>query len=204
MKSLLLALALITPALAVGFDTEGFGQRLNGWKKDRTTVYDFTDATYRTYQPTITGTPDGGMYISTQVDLVAFGGQGAISHIDMTFTSGGTLLSAQLKTTIGRKIIDTGLVRRPEAPVAPLAIEGQPAPVVPRFDATEELIIDLFNRYDMEMKKITEGKDAEKRDLFSRFSNKNSKSANLAAGLRHNVNLMLQSINGGGYTSYGK
>ena len=204
MKSLLLALALITPALAVGFDTEGFGQRLNGWKKDRTTVYDFTDATYRTYQPTITRTPDGGMYISTQVDLVAFGGQGAISHIDMTFTSGGTLLSAQLKTTIGRKIIDTGLVRRPEAPVAPLAIEGQPAPVVPRFDATEELIIDLFNRYDMEMKKITEGKDAEKRDLFSRFSNKNAKSANLAAGLRHNVNLMLQSINGGGYTSYGK
>lgn len=193
MKSLLVALALITPALAVGFDTEGFGQHLNGWKKDRTAVYDFTDASYRTYQPTITNTTGGGIYITTQVDLLAFGGQGAISHIDLTFSSGGTLLSAQLRTTVGRKIIDTGLVRRPEAPVAPAAIEGQPAPVMQRFDATEELIIDLFNRYDMEMKKITEGKAAEKRDLFSRFSNKNAKSANLAAGLRHNVNLMVQS-----------
>lgn len=80
--------------------------------------------------PTITATPGGGMYISTQVNLLAFGGQGAISHIDMTFSSGGT--------------------------------------------------------------------------LFSRFSNKNAKSANLPAGLRHNVNLMLLSVKGSGYTSYEK
>ncbi len=201
MKSLLIALALITPALAVNFDTEAFGKRLNGWKKDRTAVYDFTDASYRTHQPTITETPGGGIYVSTQVDLLMFGGQGAISHIDMTFSSGGTLLSAQLRTTMGRKIIDTGMVRRPEPPVAPIAVEGQPSPVMPRFDPTEELVIDLFNRYDAEMRKITEGKDAEKRDLFSRFSNKNAKSANNAAGLRHNVNLMLQSVNGSGYYS---
>ena len=204
MKTLLLALALITPALAVGFDTEGFGQRLNGWKKNGTAVYDFTDAQYRTHRPTITETPGGGMYISTQVDLLVFGGQGAISHIDMTFSSGGTLLSAQLRTTISRKIIDTGLVRRPEAPVPPVAIEGQPAPVVAPFDATGELIVDLFSRYDVEMRKISEGKDAEKRDLFSRFSNKNAKSANLAAGLRHNVNLMLQAVNGWGGHYTGK
>ena len=202
MKTILFALALVTPAFAVGFDTEGFGQRLNGWKKDRTTVYDFTDATYRTYAPTITATPGGGMYISTQVDLVAFGGQGAISHIDMTFSRDGTLLGAQLRTTIGRKIIDTGLVRRPEAPAPPVMVEGRQAPAVIYFDATGELIIDLFNRYDQEMRKITEGKDAEKRDLFSRFSNKNAKSANLAAGLHHNANLMLQSITGGGSGYY--
>ena len=107
MKSILLALALITPAFAVGFDTEGFGQRLNGWKKNRTAVYDFTDASYRTHMPTITETTDGGIYISTQVDLIAFGDAGAVSHIDMTFSRGGTLLSAQLRSTIGRKTIDT-------------------------------------------------------------------------------------------------
>ncbi len=204
MKPLLLALALLTPAFAVQFDTDGFGQQLNGWKKDRTTLYDFTDATYRTYMPTITATPGGGMYVSTQVDLVAFGGQGAISHIDMSFDSGGTLLSAQLRTTIKRKVIDTGLVRRPEAPAAPVAVEGQPAPVAAPFDATGELIIDLFNRYDLEMRKITEGKDAEKRDLFSRFSSADAKSANLAAGLRHNVNLMLLHVSPGGYAGFRK
>jgi hypothetical protein len=185
MKAILLALTLITPAFAVGFDTEGFG------------LYDFTDAQYRTFKPTITETTDGGIYISTQVDLIAFGDAGAISHIDMTFSRGGTLLSAQLRTTVARKTIDTGLVRRPEPPVAPIAVEGQPAPKVMPFNATEELIIELFNRYDAEMRKISEGKDAEKRDLFSRFGrNKNAKSANLAAGLRHNCNLMIQHTRG--------
>lgn len=197
MKVILLTLALITPAFAVGFDTEGFGQRLNGWTKNGTAVYDFTDAKYRTHKPTITETTDGGIYISTQVDLMAFGNAGAVSHIDMTFSSGGTLLSAQLRSTIGRKTIDTGLVRRPEAPETPAAVEGKPAPKVMPFHATEELIIELFNRFDAEMRKVSEGKDAEKRDLFSRLGGgNNAKSANLAAGLRHNCNLMIQYAGG--------
>jgi hypothetical protein len=66
------------------------------------------------------------------------------------------------------------------------------------FNAAEELIIELFNRYDAEMRKVSEGKDAEKRDLFSRLGgSKNAKSANLAAGLRHNCNLMLLHVGGG-------
>ena len=199
MKEILLALALITPAFAVGFDTEGFGQRLNGWKKNGTTLYYFTNAQYCTYKPIMTQTTVGGIYITTQVDLIAFGDAGAVSHIDMTFSSGGTLLSAQLRSTIGRKTIDTGLVRRPEAPTPPAAVEGEPAPKVMPFHAAEELIIELFNRYDTEMRKISEGKDAEKRDLFSRHGgSKNAKTANLAAGLRHNCNLMLMHVGGGG------
>jgi hypothetical protein len=66
------------------------------------------------------------------------------------------------------------------------------------FNAAEELIIELFNRFDTEMRKVSEGKDAEKRDLFSRLGgSKNAKTANLAAGLRHNCNLMIQNVNGG-------
>ena len=198
MKPILLALALITPAFALGFDTEGFGQSLNGWKKNRTALYDFTDASYRTYRPTITDTAGGGIYISTQVDLILFGGNGAVSHIDMTFDSAGVLQSAQLRSTLSNKTIDTGLVRRPEAPVPPLAVEGQPAPKVAPFNGTEELMIELFNRYDIEMRKVTEAKDAEKRDLFSRLGgSKSAKTANLGAGLRHNCNLMIKHMHGG-------
>jgi hypothetical protein len=198
MKAILLALALITPAFAISFDTEGFGQRLNGWKSNRTAIYDFTDASYRTYMPTVTDTAGGGMYISTQVDLLLFGGNGAVSHIDMTFDSAGVLQSAQLRSTLARKTIDTGLIRRPEAPAPPIAVEGQPAPKAVAFNGTEELIIELFNRYDMEMRKVTEAKDAEKRDLFSRMAgSKSAKTANLAAGLRHNCNLMLQYVTSG-------
>lgn len=195
MKSMILALAMAAPAFAVGFDTEGFGQSLTGWSKDRTATYKFTDATYRTYIPTLTATPGGGLYISTQVDLVAFASQGAISHIDMTFTADGTLISAQLRSSLAGKTIDTGIVRRPEPPAAPLASDGEEKPVLVTYDGTGELIFDLFNRYDAEMRKITEGKDAEKRDLFSRLGGRNSaKTANLPAGLRHNVNLMLQHV----------
>lgn len=198
MKTILLALALITPAFAIGFDSEGFGHRLNGWKKNGTTEYEFTDASYRTYMPTISETAGGGMYISTQVDLILFGSKGAVSHIDMAFDSAGVLQSAQLRSTLGGKTIDTGLVRRPEAPAPPIAVEGQPAPIVVVFNGTEELIMELFNRYDMEMRKVSEDKDGEKRDLFSRLSgSKSAKTANLAAGLRHNCNLMLLHVTSG-------
>ena len=203
MKTILIALALITPAFATGFDTEGFGQQLNGWKKNRTALYDFTDASYRTYMPTVTETVGGGIYISTQVDLLLFGSKGAVSHIDMTLDAAGVLQSAQLRSTLAGKTIDTGLVRRPEAPAPPIVAEGQPAPKVAPFNGTEELIIELFNRYDMEMRKVTEGKDAEKRDLFSRLAgSKSAKTANLAAGLRHNCNLMLQHVTRGSVETY--
>ncbi|MGJ8644829.1 MAG: hypothetical protein ACSHX9_15580 [Luteolibacter sp.] len=191
MKSIFIALALITPAFAVQFDIGAFGGYLNGWdKKSNTSTYQFTDATYRTHSPTITGTSSGGIYVSTQVDFLAFGSQGAISHIDLTFNSRGILVAAQLRSSIGHKTIDTGLVTRAEDLAS---VEGQPT-AKPVFTPTEQLINDLFNRYDLEMRKVTEGKDAEKRDLFSRFGNKNAKTANLAAGLRHNLNLMLSSI----------
>lgn len=194
MKFIFIALVLVTPAFAVRFDIDSFGSYLNGWdKKSNASTYSFTDATYRTQSPTITGTSSGGLYVSTQVDLLAFGGQGAVSHIDLTFNSQGVLLAAQLRSTIGKKTIDTGLVTRAENS-APLATaEGQPA-ATPIFTPTEQLINELFNRYDVEMRKISEGKGAEKRDLFSRFGNKNAKTANLAAGLRHNLNLMVSSI----------
>ena len=194
MKSILLAFALVTPAFAVHFDTAAFGEFLNGWDKSNTSTYAFTDANYKTYSPTITGTPSGGLYVSTQVDLLAFGGQGAISHIDLTFDSRGRLIGGQLRSTIGRKIIDTGLVTRAEDVIVVAPADGQVAPRPPVFSPTEQLINDLFNRYDAEMRKVSEGKAAEKRDLFSRFSNRNAKTANLAGGLRHNVNLMLASL----------
>lgn len=197
MKSILLALTMITPAFAVEFDIEAFGNYFNGWNaRTNTVTYAFTDAKYKTHSPTITGTPSGGLYVSTQVDLLAFGGQGATSHIDMTLDSRGNLVSAQIRSSLGRKIIDTGLVTRAEELVAPAPIEGQPAQKPPVFNPTEELINELFNRFDAEMRKVSEGKEGEKRDLFSRFGNKNAKTANLAAGLRHNVNLMLASTRG--------
>lgn len=191
----IVSLALTSNPFAASFDMEGFGTRLNGWKKDRTAVYSFTDAKYRTHSPTITYSPSGAMFLSTQVDMLALAGKGAICQIGLTLSAAGVLEEVQIKGTIGSKSLDTGLIRRPEAPAAPVPTEGA-SPVAPArpVHATDEMITELFVRFDSEMKKFTEGKGTVRSDLFSRMSGNNVKSADLSAGLRHNVNLVLQHV----------
>lgn len=192
---LFVSLVLTSTTFAASFDAEGFGARLNGWKKDRTAVYSFTDAKYRTHSPTITYSPSGTMFLSTQVDMLALAGKGAVCQIGLTFSAAGVLEGVQIKGTIGSKSLDTGLIRRPEAPAAPAPTEGT-SPVAPArpVHATDEMITELFVRFDSEMKKFTEGKDTMRSDLIARMSGNSVKSADLSAGLRHNVNLMLQHV----------
>lgn len=187
MKSIALAILLITPAFAAGFDAQGFGDSLNGWKRNNTATYDFADASYRTHKPTVTTTPGGGIFISTQVDTFSGGGKAAVSHISAAFSRSGILESAQLRTTVNGKVIDTGLVLRQEDPAPPA--EGE---IARPFNGTTTLINDLMTRYDAETKRVTEPKDGEKRDLISRITGADSRNANVAAGLRHNLNLILQ------------
>jgi hypothetical protein len=190
-------LALASFSFAASFDAEGFGTSLNGWQKNRTASYAFTDAKYRTHFPTITYSPSGAMFLSTQVDLLADAGKGAICQIGLTFSSSGVLEGIQIKGSINNKALDTGLVRRPEAPAMAPAPAGGAAVTPPRpFHATDEMIAELFTRFDAEMKKVTEGKETMRSDLLSRLAGNNVKSADLSAGLRHNVNLMLQHVNG--------
>ena len=191
---LLASLVLPSTAFAVSFDTESFGARLNGWKKDRTAVYSFTDAKYRTHSPTITFSPSGTMFLSTQVDMLALSGKGAVCQVGLTISPAGVLEGAQIKGSIGNKSLDTGLIRRPEAPAAAVPSEGTATVPVRLVSATDEMIAELFVRFDTEMKKFTEGKGTLRSDLFSRMSGNNVKSADLSGGLRHNVNLMLQYV----------
>lgn len=192
---ILATLAISSSAFAASFDTEGFGSRLNGWQKNRTASYAFTDAKYRTHVPTITYSPSGTMFLSTQVDLLAAAGKGAVCQIGLTFSSSGVLEGAQIKGAIGSKSLDTGLIRRPEAPVTAPVAEGAAATPPRPFHPTDEMIAELFMQFDAQMKKFTEAKETWRSDLSSRLAGNNVKSADLSAGLRHNVNLMLQHVN---------
>lgn len=189
---LFVTLVLSSSAFAVTFNNDGFGGQLNGWHKNRTATYSFTDARYRTHMPTITATPSGGMFLTTQVDLLGGGKKGAVTYLSLTFSRSGVLESAQIRGTRGGKEIDTGMIRRPEAPAAPMAAEGEAAAPAKPFHATDELINELFNRLDAELNK-KDAKEGERRDLFSRLSG-GSRQADLAAGLRHNINLILQNV----------
>ncbi len=180
------------PLHAVSFDLTGFGARLNGWTKNRSATYQLTDGSYRTHVPTVTATPSGGMFLSTQVDLLKPGT--ATCHLGLTFSAAGFLESAQIKGMVDGAAVDTGLVRAPEPPSAMAPVEGA-ATVPPRpFRPTDELIAALFSQFDTEVQKAIDAR-GERRDLFSRLS-KQAKSADLSAALRHNLNLILQNVRG--------
>lgn len=174
---------------AASFDSTGFGTQLGGWRKNGTAVYEFTDAKYRTHKPTITQSPSGALFLSTQVDMLSAAGNGAVCQLGLTFSREGKLESIQIKATVRGKALDTGLVRPSEAPA-----EGEGVVKSSGLSPADEMVVEVFRLFDIEMKKVTEAETGFRSDLAARLSGNNVTSADLTAGLRHNVNLMLQHV----------
>ena len=140
--------------------------------------------------------PETEAMVDKQIDMLSATGKGAICQIELTVSSSGLLEGVQIKGDVSNKAIDTGLVRRPEAPTPPPVPADGAAEVAPLrpLNATDEMIAEVFVNFDTEMKKVTEAKGSLRSDLFSRIAGNTVKSADLAAGLRHNLNLMLQNV----------
>jgi hypothetical protein len=181
--ALLATLALTTFASAASFDAEAFGASLNGWRKDDTARYSLGDGEYSTHKPAITATHNGGIFLTTRVDLLASGRDRSTCHISLTFSRAGVLEAAQIKGFIGNKSIDTGIVRRVE-----------PAADAPSADPTADLIATLFSAFDTEVGKIRAEQEKDNTDLFSRLGSKRARSGDVSAGLRHNLNLLLTHV----------
>jgi hypothetical protein len=113
MKSVLLSLAafLASVALAaavVKIDDAAFGKTLGGWKhrSGQAAEYPLSGATYRTYKPEISPTPDGGLFVSVRIDHVR-GWLSSDDHamLEITINSQGLIESAQSNIAIqGRSI----------------------------------------------------------------------------------------------------
>jgi hypothetical protein len=90
----------------VSIDDKGFGARLGGWNKRGKTAaeYAHSGASYRTYRPEITPTPDGGIFVSLRIDHVR-GWLASDDHAVLEITVGkdGTIVSAQ--SSIGQKLV---------------------------------------------------------------------------------------------------
>ncbi|MBK1884210.1 hypothetical protein JIN85_17455 [Luteolibacter pohnpeiensis] len=190
--SLIVSCLCLLPSGAVTFDMKSLGASLNGWDNHQTAHYSFSDTHYQTHQPTLTRTPSGGMFLSAQVDLISKGSAAAVCHLGLTFSSAGVLESAQVKGTISGKSIDTGLIRRPDAPQVSAAEESAEPPRP--FHATDELINEVFVAFDGEMEKALGERKKDRKDLISRIFTHGAYKADLSAGLRHNLNLILQSV----------
>ena len=109
---LIAAVAIPTQLFAASFDMPGLGASLNGWKKKGGTAAEFksADSSYRTNQPTVTATPDGGLLVSTKLDHIRGGGGDDHCLLEMTFDSAGKIVSSQAKMEMGDKKFDTGIV----------------------------------------------------------------------------------------------
>lgn len=185
------SIILLWPASAVQMDIQSFGQSLNGWKKNRTAVYSIDNHAYRTHRPTITPTPGGGVFVSTRVEYTPRIGKMTTSYIELTFSSGGTLLTGQLRVVVKGLQVTTGLISRPDEAVRG---EGEvpTADSTPWNTPTNRLVNDMFKALDTELVKLSKSDLAGKKDLFSRLFSKDYGSADLAGALRHNLNLILR------------
>ncbi len=200
MKKLLLTLlasaSFAGPAAAVYFDTNAFGQSLNGWKKNRTALYSIDNNTYRTHVPTLSPTPGGGMFVSTRVDHRPRMGKLISSYLELTFSPQGHLITGQIRLSLDGKRITTGQIEREPNAVEPPA--DSEAPIIPNAEPwkTPEgtLVASLFKAYDAEMNKLSKTEGAGKQDIFARMFGKSFDHTDLAAALRHNLNFVLKNV----------
>jgi hypothetical protein len=114
----LLSLAILafpfTAAAGVSIDVAAFGTSLGGWTKRGKQVaeYPLSGATYRTYKPEVTLTPDGGLFASLRIDHVR-GWLSSNDHavLEITIAPNGNIESAQSTIAIQGRSITTDLIR---------------------------------------------------------------------------------------------
>ncbi len=99
---------------AVRVDEEVFGKPLGGWKKrgKQAAEYPLSGATFRTYKPEITPTPDGGIFISLRIDHVR-GWFASDDHavLEVTVNSKGLITAAQSNIAIQGRTISSDIIR---------------------------------------------------------------------------------------------
>lgn len=186
----LASLLLISSSAAVAFHLEGFGQSLNGWNKKGIAYYTIDRHTYRTYRPTMSPTPGGGMFLSTRVEHSPKMGKTTTSYIELSFDSAGRLLTSQIRVNLAGKQITTGLITRPAREIVAEGEEAGPDPE-PWSSPVREMQNNTFQALDAQFNKLEQSEIAGKRDIFSRVFGRDYSGTDLSAALRHNYNLLL-------------
>jgi hypothetical protein len=171
--SALMCLALSHAALAeVRIDVDALGKNLGGWTKrsKQAAEYPLSGASYRTYRPEVTPTPDGGIFVSVRIDHVR-GWLASDDHamLEITIDSKGAVASAQSNIAIQGRTISSDLIR------GGTAAGKQVHPVEGAVQISTDLVADISEKLLRE--KIVEA---------GRVS--------FPAALRHNFNLLCQSI----------
>jgi hypothetical protein len=107
-------LAASTAMAEVRIDEKVFGDSLGGWKKrdKQAAEYPLSGATYRTYRPEASPTPDGGIFVSVRIDHVR-GWLSTDDHaiLEVTINNKGAIVSARSNIAIQGRSISSDLIR---------------------------------------------------------------------------------------------
>lgn len=170
------AIAILISSLGalaqVRIDEDAFGNSLGGWKKrdKQAAEYPLSGSTYRTYKPEISPTPDGGIFVSVRIDHVR-GWLSSDDHavLEITVNSQGMISSAQSNIAIQGRSISSDVIRS----------TGEVGKEIVGADRAVQIGTDLVA--DLSAKLLREKIVEAGRVSFP-------------AALRHNYNLLFQSI----------
>jgi len=177
MKFRLILLSLLcaaAPLAALEIDAESFIASLGGSKalKGKATVYDLSGASYRTYLPEVSPSPDGGLFISVRIDhMRGFLASDDHASLEMTFSADGTLAAAQSSIALQGITISSDLIKGGASASTSVA-----APYVDRaVKIGTDLVADLSSKL-LREKIVEPGR------------------VSFPAAIRHNYNLLYQSV----------
>jgi hypothetical protein len=101
-------------ASAVRIDEQVFGDKLGGWTKrgNQAAEYPLSGATYRTYKPEVSPTPDGGIFISLRIDhMRGWLASDDYAVLEITVNDKGTIVSAQSNIAIQGRAITSDVIK---------------------------------------------------------------------------------------------
>jgi len=117
LKTYLLPFLAFLPSILsadVSVDEVKLGGSLGGWNKRGGSVaeYPLSGASYRTYRPEVTPTPDGGIFISVRIDNIR-GWLSSDDHamLEITVDKQGRIVSAQSSIAIQGRSVTSDVIR---------------------------------------------------------------------------------------------
>ena len=199
MKNTLLSLSLLAgaafaPLSAASFDVAGFGGALNGFHpKWKTAKYAINAQNFVTTQPTVTYREDGGLFITCNVHAGKCRTPTNVGVIEINVTSWGELETGQLRLTVNGRNITTALVERPPNEAPPVdGLDAGPN-LQPWRTSTNAMVNTLFADLNQQINKL-DPEEKGTRDLYTRFAGQGNMLTHFPAALRHNLNLLLKSV----------
>lgn len=190
------SIILLGSAQATTIDIREVGSKLNakGWSKKSTATYTIDHVAYRTYKPVLTKSPDGSVFASMRVDALPYGRSKTVCYLQMTVSRAGYVVGIQGKVRFNGVTYDSGLVSRPALTPRPAEGEKPAQNLTPWNGPISQMTSEMFSRLDTKIQEADKNNKDKGRDLWARLSGTNASRINIAAAMRHNLNILAGSI----------